>query len=146
MTFAGSWAQDQRDGQGTYAYPNSDTFGGGWSAGQKHGKGTYFFKESMSQVRGVHFLRAGVGKRFRSCQAEVTFQRLKRVACGLGIAAGRKEVTRIGRLKQLCIRFTVAREPRRSIKTGRVMSESLFAVPIEISGDLDQRTRDMIKH
>lgn len=48
---AGSWEQDQRDGQGTYTYPNGDTFRGGWSAGQKSGAGTYFFKDSMSQVR-----------------------------------------------------------------------------------------------
>ncbi len=41
---AGSFVEDQLDGEGTYYYLNGDIYAGTWKANKKHGQGYYYFK------------------------------------------------------------------------------------------------------
>ena len=39
--YTGSFANDKRDGHGTYTWTDGRQYVGGWSNGKQHGKGTF---------------------------------------------------------------------------------------------------------
>ena len=49
---AGSWVDNQPDGEGTYEFPSGDSYVGGWRQGKKHGAGTYHAAAQQSQYIG----------------------------------------------------------------------------------------------
>ena len=50
MSYLGYWAEDTRNGYGTYTYINGDTYEGEWSNNLRHGQGTYTFADSGVKV------------------------------------------------------------------------------------------------
>ena len=47
----GEWADDVKNGFGTYTYANGDTYEGEWSNNLRHGQGTYTYADSGVKVR-----------------------------------------------------------------------------------------------
>jgi hypothetical protein len=53
LVYAGSWAEDKMEGQGTYHYSSGDIYTGGFRQGKKHGSGMYNFKAHACQFLGI---------------------------------------------------------------------------------------------
>ena len=47
----GNWANDERNGYGTYCYKNGDIYEGQWDSNQRHGRGLYTCSRDNMKVR-----------------------------------------------------------------------------------------------
>lgn len=61
---AGAWADDLRNGKGTYVYQNGDSYEGEWSNNLRHGQGSYTFNSSGAKYVGtwMNGRREGTGQ------------------------------------------------------------------------------------
>ncbi|CAD7929749.1 unnamed protein product [Amoebophrya sp. A25] len=50
--YHGMWAENKREGGGTFKYVNGDTYSGNWKHGKKHGKGVYRYQADGSTLDG----------------------------------------------------------------------------------------------
>lgn len=46
VSLQGSWADDQRHGNGKYFYPNGDYYNGEWLKHERHGQGEYYYHDT----------------------------------------------------------------------------------------------------
>ena len=67
--YVGNWNRGEKNGEGTYFFPNGDMYIGKWSNGKQHGEGTYLFsnkdkyegkwKHGKQHGEGTYFFRKG---------------------------------------------------------------------------------------
>lgn len=52
--YEGAWVEGQREGHGVYNYANGDTYIGSWKADRRHGQGEYVYKDKGIKCKGQH--------------------------------------------------------------------------------------------